>query len=165
MNKNIFIIAAIGENHELGKNNKLLWHIPDDLKRFKRITSGHTVIMGRKTFESINSKPLPKRRNIILTKSVNLKNEDIEIAHSLEEVLKIVENENEVFILGGAEIYSLFLPITQKIYLTIVHHTFDADVYFPEFRKNEWFESEHFDIKDDKQAGVDYSYITYERKH
>jgi dihydrofolate reductase len=160
---NLSIIAAIGEKNELGKNNKLLWHISDDLKRFKRLTSGHTVIMGRKTFESINNKPLPNRRNIVLTNNMKFKEDHFEIANSLNDVLNKLDTDNEVFILGGSEIYKLFLPVTNKLYLTIVHKSFDADVFFPEFSTNDWKEIEHLDVTGDSQAGLDYSYITYER--
>jgi dihydrofolate reductase len=160
---NISIIAAIGERNELGKGNQLLWHISDDLKRFKRLTSGHTVIMGRKTFESINCRPLPHRKNIILTRQNLIKQDQVEVVHSLQEALNIIDSEEEVFILGGSEIYNLFLPFTKKMYLTVVHKSFVADVFFPEFSTNDWKETERFDVTGDTQAGLNYSYITYER--
>jgi dihydrofolate reductase len=160
---NISIIAVIGENNELGKDNKLHWYISDDLKRFKKITSGHTVVMGRKTFESINNKPLPNRRNIVLTKNSNFKHDQIEVVNSLDEVFKKLNPVEEIFVVGGASVYGLFLPFTKKLYLTVVHKSFDADVFFPEFSQNDWMEVERIDIKSDPQSGLDYSYITLAR--
>ena len=108
--KKITIIAAVSKNNVLGKNNKLIWHIPDDLKRFKKLTLGHSVIMGRKTFESI-TQPLPQRKNIILTRNKNYKAKDTLIAHNVKEALNFCENDNQPFIIGGAEIYKLFMNI------------------------------------------------------
>jgi dihydrofolate reductase len=159
---NLSIIAAIGENKELGKGSKLPWHISDDLKRFKKITSGHTVIMGRNTFDSINNKPLANRRNIILTKDTLYKHDHIEVVHSLDAALKKLDPAEESFIVGGAAIYKLFLPVTNKLYLTVVHKSFDADVFFPEFNPKDWKEMENIAVTGDK-SGLDYSYITLER--
>jgi dihydrofolate reductase len=160
---NIAIIAAIGENNELGKDNQLLWHISDDLKRFKKITSGHTVIMGRKTFNSINNKPLPNRRNIVITTGIDFKYDQIEIVHSADEALRKLDINETAFIIGGASIYQLFLPVTKMLYLTMVHKSFNADVFFPDFPKNEWLEIERFDFIADQPSGLDYSYVTYQR--
>jgi dihydrofolate reductase len=160
----ISIIAAVGINNELGIGDKLPWHISGDLKRFKKLTSGHTVIMGRKTFRSINYKPLPNRRNIVLTKEHKFEPDQFEAAHSLDETLKILNPAEETFVIGGAAIYKLFLPVTNKLYLTVVHKSFDADVFFPEFSWEEWIEIEHIDITGDILSGLDYSYITLERK-
>lgn len=162
--KNISIIAAIGQNNELGKDNDLLWHISEDLKRFKRLTSGHMVIMGRKTFNSIHNKPLPNRRNIVITSDKEMNFPNIEIAHSFEKAIDFTAKEKEVFILGGAKIYEQFLPHTQKMYLTRVHKTYHADTFFPEFDTSDWIEIERIDITDDEKAGVDYSFFTLERK-
>ena len=112
--KEITIIAAVSENNVLGKNNKLIWHIPNDLKRFKKLTLGHSVIMGRKTFESI-AKPLPQRKNIILTRNKNYKAKGALIAHNVKEALNFCENDNQPFIIGGGEIYKLFMGISNKI--------------------------------------------------
>jgi dihydrofolate reductase len=160
---NISIIAAIGENNVLGKDNKLPWYISDDLKRFKKLTFGHTVIMGRKTFGSINNRPLSNRRNIVLTKEINFKGDHFEVVHCFDDALKLLDPVEEVFVIGGAVVYKLFLPVTNKLYLTMVHKSFNADVFFPEFQMNEWKEIEHIDIIADKQSGLDYSYITLER--
>jgi len=145
----INIIAAIGPNRELGKDNKLLWHISEDLKRFKKITTGKTVIMGRKTFESLG-KPLPNRTNIIITRDPNYKVEGCLVVHSLKEAInkaKIKDphfakasrgkqkskSENEIFIIGGGEIYKQALPYAEKLYLTVVEGQFDADTFFPDY--------------------------------
>ena len=159
----ISIIAAIGKNHELGKNNELLWHISDDLRRFKKITSGHPVIMGRKTFDSIHNKPLPNRRNIIVTNSSDYSYPGIEIVHSVEEALNKIGDRDEVFILGGASIYRQFLPIAHKMFLTLVDKKYEADTYFPRYDKNEWETIEQINITDDVQAGVNYSFLTLQR--
>ena len=126
--KNITIIAAISENNVLGKNNKLIWHIPDDLKRFKKLTIGHSVIMGRKTFESMN-KALPERKNIILTRNKNYKAKGILIAHNVQEALNYCENDNQPFIIGGGEIYNLFLNISSISVGTISDNKFEEGLY------------------------------------
>ena len=135
--KEITIIAAISENNGLGKNNKLIWHIPDDLKRFKKLTLGHSVIMGRKTFESI-AKPLPQRKNIILTRNKNYKAKGALIAHNVKEALNFCQNDNQPFIIGGAEIYKLFMNISNKIELTRIHKSYDGDAFFPEILEEKW---------------------------
>ncbi|MBN2523470.1 MAG: dihydrofolate reductase [Bacteroidales bacterium] len=162
--KNISIIAAIGKNNELGKGNQLLWHIPGDMKRFKRITSGHMVIMGRKTFHSINNKPLSNRRNIVLTRDTSLYFPNVGIVHSVDEALELVKSESEVFILGGATVYEQFLPFTHRMYLTRVHRGYNADAFFPVYDESNWYVIERKDIVDDKQAGVDYSFVTLKRR-
>lgn len=132
----ISIIAAIGENRELGKNNKLLWHIPEDLKRFKKLTEGHVVIVGRKTFESIG-KPLPKRTNIIITRDqlFEVKARNGYICPSLEEAIKLAKTKEkkEIFIIGGGSIYEQAIKYSDKLYLTIVKGKYDADTFFPDY--------------------------------
>lgn len=139
------MIAAIGKNRELGKNNALLWDIPEDMNYFRDRTRGHTVIMGQKTFEAIG-RPLPKRRNIVLTRDKDFSFPGVDIVYTPEDALSLAGNEKlkmkneeledeEVFIIGGAMIYSLFLPKTDRLYLTLIDAEFpDADVYFPEYR-------------------------------
>lgn len=162
----ISIIAAIGANRELGKDNDLLWRIPADWKRFKEITSGHTVIMGRKTFESINAKPLKNRRNIVITRQKGYPGNGAEVVDSWEVALQLAEPGEEVFILGGAQIYDLFLPIADRLYLTHVHRFFDeADTWFPEYNPDNWEIIEQTDIHDDEEAGLSYSYINYRRNN
>ena len=124
------IVVAVGKNNIIGKENGLLWHLPNDLKHFRKITEGHTIIMGRKTFESIG-RVLPNRRHIVLTRSSDFQVEGVEKASSIEEVLKLVENEEEAFVIGGGEIYRHFLPSIQRIDMTEVDIEKDADVFFP----------------------------------
>lgn len=128
----VSIIAALGRNRELGKDNQLLWHIPDDLKRFKRLTLGHPVIMGRKTFDSIG-KPLPGRPNIVVTRDAAWAREGVCIAHSIDEALESAKSLDsaEVFVIGGAQIYEQALPYADKLYLTIIDDEKEGDVFFP----------------------------------
>jgi len=130
----VSIIAAIGTNQELGKNNKLLWHIPQDFARFKKITLHHPVIMGRTTFCSIG-KPLPKRVNIVVTHDKNFKADGAIICHSLEEAIVEAKekNDKEIFIIGGGQIYKQAIKFADKLYLTIVEGNFDADTFFPDY--------------------------------
>ena len=135
MNKPIIsIIAAIGENRELGRDNKLLWRIPEDLKRFRVLTEGHPIIMGRKTFESIG-RPLPKRTNIIITRQADYKAEGCIVVGSVEAAIAKAKefDEQEIFIIGGGEIYKQALPMVDKLYLTVVKGSFHADVFFPDY--------------------------------
>ena len=155
------IVVAISENRVIGKDNKLLWYLPNDLKHFKNITSGHTVIMGRKTYESVG-KPLPKRRNIIITRQ-DITIEGCEVVNSIEAAIKLAESEEEVFIVGGAEIYKQAMHLTDRIYLTIVHKEFDGDSFFPEIGKNEWKEVFREDHLPDEKNSLPYSFITFER--
>ncbi len=128
----INIIAAIGPNRELGKDNKLLWHISEDLKRFKDLTMGKVVIMGRKTYESLK-KPLSNRINIIITRNQNYKIDKCLVVNSLEEAMEKSKTSGEAFIIGGGEIYKQALPYAQKLYLTIVEGQFEADTFFPDY--------------------------------
>jgi dihydrofolate reductase len=157
----ITIVVAISENHVIGKDNKLLWYLPNDLKHFKDITTGHTVIMGRKTYESVG-KPLPKRRNIIITRQ-DIKIEGCEVVNSIEAALKLAAGEEEVFIVGGAEIYKQAMTFTDRIYLTIVHKEFDGDSFFPEINLNDWKEVAREDHEPDEKNSLPYSFITYEK--
>ncbi|MFN2260521.1 MAG: dihydrofolate reductase [Psychroflexus sp.] len=146
----ITMIAAAAENNALGKNKDLVWHLPDDFKRFKKITSHHHIIMGRKTFESF-PKPLPNRTHIVITRQKNYKKSGCIVVHSLEKALEISASETEVFIIGGGEIYSQAMPFADKIELTKVHAEFDADTFFPEIDKSKWkLVNENFHEKDEK---------------
>ena len=131
-------IAAVAQNGIIGKDNDLIWHLPDDLKHFKNLTKGHTIIMGRKTWESIGSKPLPKRRHIIITRNANYFASGAEVVTSVEAAIALAENDDQPFIVGGAEIYKLAMPFVKRLELTYVHHDFEGDTFFPEFDKNEW---------------------------
>ncbi|HOY37943.1 MAG: dihydrofolate reductase [Bacteroidales bacterium] len=132
------IIVAIGKNFEIGANNDLLWHISGDLKRFKSITTGHTIIMGKKTYESLPVRPLPNRRSIVLSDIENDSIPGVVVASSIEEVKKLCNASDENFIIGGGMVYRQFLPLAEKLYLTLVHRSYTADVYFPEINYNDW---------------------------
>jgi dihydrofolate reductase len=157
------IIAAAAQNNALGKNNDLVWHLPDDFKRFKALTSGHHIIMGRKTFESF-PKPLPNRTHIVITRQKGYAPEGCIVVDSMEKAIAIAPKNEDVFIIGGGEIYHLGLAFAHKIELTRVFDTFEADVFFPEINLEEWeLVEEEFHAKDEKHQH-DFSYQTYVRK-
>lgn len=156
----IKIIVAASKNGVIGNNNSLIWKLPNDLKRFKEITTGNTVVMGRKTYESIG-RPLPNRRNIIITKKIDYNIDDCEVVNSLEEALMLCNND--CFIIGGGEIYKQILPITDIIYLTRIDEDFEGDTYFPELNKDEWFETLNESFEPDDKNKHNYSFIKYER--
>jgi len=158
----ISIIVAIGENNAIGKNNQLLWHMPADLRHFKNKTAGHTIIMGRKTFDSVG-KPLPNRRNIIVTRQ-NITIPGCEVVKSIDDAIALCKGEDEVFIGGGAEIYREAIDKTDRIYLTIIHKIFDADTFFPEIDFTQWVETEREDHQPDDKNELSYSFITLERR-
>jgi dihydrofolate reductase len=161
MPQHITIVVAIASNYDIGKNNQLLWHLPNDLKHFKEITSGGTIIMGRKTFDSVG-KPLPRRRNIVITRQA-IEIPGCEVVGSIDEAIALCKTEHEVFIVGGAEIYRQAMHLVNRIYLTIVHHTFDADTFFPEIDYKDWKETDHEDYETDEKHAFKYSFITLER--
>jgi len=136
--KNISIIVAIAENRAIGKDNKLLWHISEDLKRFKKLTTGHTLIMGRNTFLSLPNGALPKRRHIVISDVADEKFDGCEMAGSIEEAVTMAGASDECFVIGGGMVYSQFLPLARKLYLTQVHHSFEADTFFPEIDFSQW---------------------------
>lgn len=157
----VSIVVAIAENHAIGKDNKLLWHLPKDLKHFKEITTDGTVIMGRKTYDSVG-KPLPNRRNIIITRQ-QIEIAGCEVVNSLQAALDLCQGLEEVFIVGGAEIYKQAMPLTDRIYLTIVHQKFEGDTYFPEIKPDTWRETERADHEADEKNAFPFSFITLER--
>lgn len=157
----ISLIAAIGRNKVIGRDNSLPWKLPEDMKRFKELTSGKPVIMGRKTFESIG-KPLPNRKNIILTREKNYKVDDCVVVNSVDEALKAAKGSEEVMIIGGAQIYKEFLPIANKMYLTFIDEDFEGDAYFPEFDRKEWKEVSRENKKSDN---LKFSFVVLERMH
>lgn len=157
----VSIVVAIAENNAIGKDNKLLWHLPKDLKHFKEITTGGTVIMGRKTYDSVG-RPLPNRRNIIITRQ-QIEIPGCEVVNSIGAALDLCRDEAEVFIVGGAEVYKQVMPLTDRIFLTIVHKNFEADTYFPEIKKDTWKETERKDYEPDEKNPLPYSFITLER--
>ena len=159
----ITIVAAAAENNALGKDNDLIWRLPDDFKRFKALTSYHHIIMGRKTFESF-PKPLPNRKHVVVTRQENYKNETIEVVHSLEEAIQFSSTEDEIFIIGGGEIYKQALPFVDKIELTRVHGEFEADAFFPEIDEKKWdLVNSEFHDKDEKHK-YSFSYLTFLKK-
>ena len=159
----IIIVVAVSENNAIGKNNQLLWHMPTDLKHFKSITSGGTVVMGRKTFDSVG-RPLPNRRNIVITRQKNLEIDGVEVVNSLDSALELASGEEKIFIVGGAEIYKEALPLTHKIELTRVHQEFDADAFFPELDNETWKEVWKEDHLPDEKNKFAYTFSTLERR-
>ncbi len=164
MKKNISIIVAIARNYAIGKDNQLLWHLSDDLKRFKELTTGHTIIMGKKTFESLPVKPLPNRKSIVITDNKNETINGCVMAYSIDEAIEKADPISENFVIGGGSIYKQFLHIADKLYLTIVHKDFDADTFFPEINFDEWEEIEKKENMTDEKSGLTYSYLIYKRK-
>jgi dihydrofolate reductase len=161
----ITVIAAIAKNNALGKNNDLIWHLPADLKRFKKTTTGHHILMGRNTFESIG-KPLPNRTTIIITRNKNYTKEGCLVANSLEEALEMAKEDNKIFVIGGAQIYKYALEnnLVDALDITLVHHKFDADAFFPKIDKNTWEISDKEVFKADEKNKFDYSFIRYTKK-
>ena len=159
----ISIIVAIAENYAIGKNNDLLWHIPEDLKRFKRITSGHKIIMGKRTYESLPYRPLKNRTNIVISDIPGDRYEGCVMAYSMEEAMEHCPADEECFIIGGGMVYRQFLPLADKLYITWVDKAFDADIFFPEIDPYTWEETER---EEGNGEGLDftYSFVTYERK-
>lgn len=162
--KNISIIVAIAENFAIGKNNELLFHLPDDLKRFKEITTGHSLVMGRNTLLSLPKWPLPKRRHIVITDKPDDDFPGCETVFSIEEALEKVKEEDEAFVIGGGMVYKQFYPLAGKLYLTLVYKHFEADVFFPVIDFTEWKEILREDFIDEKN-GFRYSYLNLERRN
>lgn len=159
----VTIIAAVGRNRALGKDNDLIWHLPADLRRFKSLTRGHHVIMGRKTFESLG-KPLPKRTNIIVSRNPDYRAEGCIVVDSLEKALEIAQSDPDPFILGGAEIYKQALSLADHMDLTYVHEDFEADAFFPEFDREEWELIGRQDFYKDDENPFDYSFVQYKKR-
>ena len=161
----ITLIAAIGKNYELGKDNDLIWHLPADLKRFKKVTSGHHILMGRNTFESIG-KPLPNRTSVIITRNKNYFKDGCLIANSIQEAIDLVDNNEDAFIIGGAQIYKQALEsnLVDKLDITVVHENFEADVFFPRIDKSIWKEISREDFKADEKNKYNYSFVSYMKK-
>ena len=158
----ISVIAAMSQNRVIGRDGSLPWHLPTDLARFKSITTGHTVIMGRKTFESVG-KPLPNRRTIIITRNNDYQCADVFIAHSLDEALDHAAHEDEIFILGGETVYRIALPRADRLYLTIIHATIEGDTYFPNLDFDDWKLVEDERHESDERHAYAFSFRRYER--
>lgn len=159
----IILIAAVAINNALGNDNKIIWHLPNDFKRFKALTSGHHIIMGRKTFESF-PKPLPNRTHIVISRNTNYKPEGCIVVDSFEKAIAICPKDEDSYIIGGGEIYALGIEFTDKIEITQVQHSFDADAFFPEINWDEWELVTSVLNSKDETHNYDYSYDTYIRK-
>lgn len=160
----ISLLYAMDRNRLIGKNNQLPWHLPQDLAYFKRVTMGHTIVMGRKTFDSIG-KPLPGRENIIITRDKHFTSNGCKIIHSIDELLELSRNkmDEEIFVIGGAEIFKEILPYSDRLYVTNIYHEFEGDTYFPSIDENEWkMISKEPGIKDDKNP-YDFDFAVYEK--
>ncbi len=155
---NISIIVAIAENNVIGSNNQLIWHIPSDLKRFKSLTMGHNMIMGRKTWDSIG-RPLPGRQSIVVTHNKEFSIDGAKVAHSLSEAIELAKSDNEIFIVGGGELYRQALPLANKLYLTKVHKAFDGDVLFPAIDYSQWRVVSSEKGKPTEKDGLEYTYV------
>lgn len=156
----ISIIVAMDSNNGIGKDGDLLTFIPGDLPRFKRLTTNNTVIMGRKTYDSLPKGPLPNRENIVISRNKSLKIDGAIVVNSLEKAIEVANKSSEIFIIGGGEIYNQAISIADKLYITYINKTFEADTYFPEI-ESEWKEIEREDIKD--KGDFDFSYVTYKK--
>ena len=161
----ISIVAAVADNYAIGKGKKLPWHLPADLKHFRELTTGHAVVMGKRTFESLPNGPLPNRRNVVLTSVMSEGvNEGYFEADSLEDAFYLCEKEEKVFIVGGAAVYRQSLEIADSLYITWVHHEFSADIYFPEVDFSKWEEVSRQDMPADEKNPYPYSFVHYKRK-
>ena len=162
LNQEITMIAAVAEDNGLGLDNKLVWHIPRDLKHFKDLTNGHCIIMGRKTFESL-PKALPNRTNVIITRNKNYTADNAIVVQSLEDALKISKKDSQPFIIGGGEIYKMAMSIADRIELTRVHSIFEGDTFFPEIELSEWKEVKIDKRKKDENHNYDFTFIRYDK--
>jgi len=163
MRKQISIIVAIASNNAIGKNNELLWHISKDLKRFKELTQGHYIVMGKKTYYSLPVRPLKNRTNMVISDVYGEQIDNCLMAYSIEDAVEKMDPENENFIIGGGSIYKQFLSIADTLYITRVHKTFDADTFFPEISLAEWKLVDKNDVLEDPQNDFTYSFEVYKR--
>ena len=168
---NLSIIVAVAQNMAIGRDNDLLWHLSDDLRRFKAITSGHTVVMGRRTFESLPKKPLPRRRNIVLTHDPEFLYEvpptatgTLEVAHSIAELLRMTADEEETFLIGGGTLYRDLLPWVNRMYVTWVYRDFEGDTFFPVIDPSAFRQVSLTERMTDAESGLEYAYAEYVRK-
>ncbi|MCC8360016.1 dihydrofolate reductase [Salinimicrobium sediminilitoris] len=158
----VTLIAAAGENNELGKDKDLVWHLPDDFKRFKKLTTGHTIIMGRKTFETF-PQLLPNRKHVIITRKQDYNPEGTIVVNSLEKALEKAKEDSQPFVIGGGEIYKLSMAKADCIELTRVHGTFEADTFFPEIDEKKWKLVASETHPKDERHNFAFTYLTYER--
>jgi len=160
----ITIIVAVAGENGIGFENKLLMHLPGDLKRFKNLTMGHCLIMGKKTWESLPNKPLPGRKNIVITDNSLDSFEGASVAHSIQEAVALCEQGKEIFIVGGGSVYRQFMPLADRLLITHIHKSFRADTFFPEIDSSVWYVSEKEDHMTDGNEPVSFTYTTYLRK-
>lgn len=160
----ISIIVAIADNFAIGKDNNLLWHIPEDLKRFKMLTLGHKIIMGKRTWDSLPVRPLPGRESIVLTDLAGEKLEGATMAYSIAEVLQLCDPSSENFIIGGGSVYNQFLPLANRLYLTRVHAHFDADTFFPEPSPDDWLLINQEYVGTNDTLGLAYTFQEFIRR-
>jgi dihydrofolate reductase len=161
---NLSIIVALGKNNEIGRENSLLLHLPNDMKRFKQLTLETTVIMGENTYHSLQVKPLPKRRNIVLSFDKEQQFFGCEMAYSISDALEMIKGDHSVFVIGGASVYKQFLPLVSKLYLTKIDATFtEADAFFPEIDFSQWKSTEEVHCNADEKHLYNYTYCTYNR--
>lgn len=158
----IAIVVAMASNNAIGKDNQLLWHITEDLKFFKALTQGGTVIMGRKTYESIG-RPLPNRRNIVVSRKASHIDDRVELYHSLEEAFQAASSDERIFIIGGGEIYQQALSFADTLHVTLVSKSYEADTFFPTINNNEWKETERVDHERGAAFEYPFSFITYKK--
>lgn len=161
---NLSIIVAIAKNNAIGKENRLLWHLSDDLKRFKKLTTGHTLIMGRNTFLSLPNGALPNRRHIVITDIRKEAFEGCEMAHSIEQAIELAGNKEECFVIGGGMVYAQFLPVVGRLYLTRVHASFEADTFFPVIDYDAWKEVMTETVDAGEKNEFPHTYTEYVRK-
>lgn len=159
----ISFIVAMDDNNLIGKDNALPWYLPADLAYFKKVTTNHTIVMGRKTYESIG-RPLPNRKNVVLTHSTSFQEDGVTVIHSLDELKEMANHSNEeLFIIGGARLYEQLLPVADRLYVTHIRATFDGDTHFPAFLKEEWKIIDSKEHKKDEKNAYDYEFVVYER--
>jgi len=159
----ISLIVAMATNRAIGLNNKMPWHLSADLKKFKQITMGSPILMGRKTYESIG-RPLPGRDNIIISRNSAYQQAGCSVFNTIEEAIESCQKYDEVFVIGGATFYQAMLPVADRLYLTEIHKEFDADTFFPEINRDEWIEFEREDISNDPSVDFSYSFLSLEKR-
>lgn len=158
------LIVAVSRNNVIGKDNGLIWHLPDDLKHFKELTTGKTIIMGRKTFDSLG-RVLPNRKHVVITRSgIDVDDENVEVVQDVSDIQKYIDDDNENFLIGGATMYALLINKVSKMYITRINQDFVGDAYFPKFNEDDWEIVEKRKGPQDEKNNFDYDYITYVRK-
>ena len=159
------IVVAKAKNNIIGKDNKIIWKLPEDMKHFKELTTGHVIIMGRKTFESLG-KVLPNRKHIVFTQNAEFKvnDENVQVVHSMLEIQEYIQNENENFVIGGAMIYNLLMPYVTKMYVTEIDKEFEGDSFFPKINTEIWKETSRTKGNKDEKSDIKYDFVIYEKK-